>query len=144
MANIQRKYPSCPIVGVGGLIVDRDKVLLVKRENEPGKGLWSVPGGVLELGETVREGAKREIREETGIDVEFDRLLDVLDNIIYDEKGVICFHYVLVEFLGHPVGGSLAAATDVREARWFNLYELGSIATTRTLRRLIEKAGLGE
>lgn len=142
MPGVQRKYPPCPLTGVGGLIVDEDMVLVVKRENEPGRGLWSVPGGVLELGETTREGAQREIKEETGIDAELDRLLDVIDSITRDEKGVICYHYVLVEFLGHPVGGQLAAATDVKEAIWASLEDLNSLQTTRTLRRLIEKAGL--
>jgi len=108
MSQVQRKYPPCPLIGVGALVVDKDRILVVLRENEPGKGLWSVPGGVLELGETTLEGAKREIREETGVEAEFDRLLDVVDSITRDEKGVICYHYVLIEFLGHPVGGRLS------------------------------------
>lgn len=110
-------------------MVDKDRVLLVKRENEPGRGLWSVPGGVLEVGETVRNGAEREIKEETGVDTELDSLLDVIDSITRDEKGDICYHYVLVEFLGHPVGGTLSAATDVKEARWVGLDELGKLQT---------------
>ncbi len=142
MPQVQRKYPPCPLIGVGALVVDKDKILVVLRENEPGKGLWSVPGGVLELGETTLEGAKREIREETGVEAEFDRLLDVVDSITRDEKGVICYHYVLIEFLGHPVGGRLAAASDVRETLWVDLENLGNLKTTRTLRRLVDKAEL--
>jgi len=142
MSPVQRKYPPCPLIGVGALVVDQDKILVVKRDNEPSKGLWSVPGGVLELGETTLEGAKREIREETGVEAEFDRLLDVVDNITRDEKGVICYHYVLIEFLGHPVGGRLVAASDVREALWVDLENLDNLKTTRTLRRLVDKAEL--
>ncbi len=142
MSGIKRKYPPYPLVGVGALVVDGDKVLVVLRENEPGKGLWSVPGGLLELGETAREGARREILEETGVDVEFDRLLDVTDSITRDENGIICYHYVLIEFLGHPVGGKLGAASDVKEARWVGLGKIDDLKITRTLGRLVQKAEL--
>ena len=140
---MEREYPKHPIVGVGILIIkDRDKILLVKRENEPGKGRWSIPGGLLELGERVRDGAKREIKEETGLDVEIDRLIDVGENITYDENSRIRFHYVLVDFLGHPVGGSLKPDTDVKEARWVHLKEVDELPVTNTLKRLLAKANL--
>jgi len=142
MPGVQRRYPPCPLVGVGVLVVEGEKILLVKRESEPGKGRWSIPGGLLEIGELLRDGAKRETKEETGIDVEINDLLDVIDNIVRDEEGKVCYHYVLVDFLGHPVGGQLQPGTDVKEARWASIIELDDLTTTRTLRRLVEKAKL--
>ena len=142
MPDVQRRYPPCPLVGVGILIVEGENILLAKRENDPGKGRWSIPGGLLELGEPVRDGAKREAKEETGIDVEIEDLLDVIDNIIRDEEGKVCYHYVLVDFLGHPVGGQLQPGTDVKEAMWASIRELDTLNTTRTLKRLVEKAKL--
>ena len=94
---MQRKYPVCPLVGVGALIQRGDEFVVVKRENEPAKGLWSIPGGLLELGERIYDGVKREAKEETGLDVEINRLLDVIDNIVYDDNGIICYHYVLID-----------------------------------------------
>ena len=94
------------------------------------------------MGELLRDGAKREAKEETGIDVEIDDFLDVIDNIVCDEEGKVCYHYVLIDFLGHRVGGELQPGTDVKEARWASIQELDSLTTTRTLRRLLEKAKL--
>lgn len=136
---MQRKYPVCPLVGVGGLIKRGDEIVLVKRENEPEKGLWSIPGGLLELGETLQNGAKRETKEETGLDVKIDRLIDVFDNIVFDDDGRVCYHYVLVDYLCHPVGGELKAATDAGAIQWINMKEIGEIPTTRTLNRLLVK-----
>jgi ADP-ribose pyrophosphatase YjhB (NUDIX family) len=142
MPGVQRRYPPCPLVGVGVLVVEGDRILLVKRESDPGKGRWSIPGGLLEVGEPLRDGAKRETKEETGIDTEIDDLLDVIDNIVRDEEGKVCYHYVLIDFLGHQVGGQLQPGTDVREAQWASIHELDALTTTRTLRRLVEKAKL--
>ena len=88
---MSKKFPNRPFVGVGVLIKAGDYILLVKRSNEPNKGLWSIPGGMVELGEEVREATKREAKEETGLDIKVDSLLDVVDNIILDENGKI--HY---------------------------------------------------
>lgn len=137
----RRRYPTVPRVGVGGLITDGDRILVVKRENEPGKGLWSIPGGLLEVGETVQEGVKREIREETGLDVEVVELLDVVDNITCDEVGRVCFHYVLVDFLCRVTQGELTPDTDVKETQWIRIGDLEGIPTTRTLMRLLKKMG---
>ena len=92
--------------------------LLVKRLTDPGRGRWSFPGGLLELGENIREAAKREVREETGLDTEIDCLVDVEENITCDEDGKIRFHYMLVDFLDHPVGGTLLHNTDAADVRW--------------------------
>ena len=139
-----REYPTRPIVGVGILVRNEEKILLVRRENEPGKGRWSIPGGLLELGEKIQDGAKREIREETGLEVEIYRLIDVGENITYDRDCRIRFHYVLIDFLGHSVEGNLKADTDVKEAQYVNLKEVGGLPITNTLKRLLAKAALHE
>ncbi|MDQ1281613.1 MAG: 8-oxo-dGTP diphosphatase [Thermoproteota archaeon] len=136
---MQRRYPICPLVGVGGLIKRGDEIVLVRRENDPGKGLWSIPGGLLELGEMLSDGVKREVKEETGLDVEVDRLLDVCDNIVCDDEGRVCYHYVLVDYLCHPVGGELKADTDVGAAEWKKIGDLDGLPTTKTLNRILEK-----
>ena len=140
MPGVPRCYPPCPLIGVGVLVFDKDRVLLVKREQEPGKGRWSIPGGLLELGELLKEGARRETKEETGIDVDVDDLLDVIDNIVVDEWDKVSYHYVLIDYLGHRIGGTLVPGTDVKEARWATLEELDALSTTRTLQRLVQKA----
>jgi len=135
-----REYPDRPMVGVGALIEEGGRILLVRRRFEPGKGLWSIPGGLVELGEPVEEAVKREVREETGIDIELDGLLDVVDNIILDEDGRVRFHYVLVDYLAHPVGGSLdRSSREVRDIRWIELSRLNEYRVTKTLMRLLER-----
>jgi 8-oxo-dGTP diphosphatase len=141
---MQRRYPVCPLIGVGALIHRGGKIVVVKRENEPAKGLWSIPGGLLELGERVYDGVKREVMEETGLDVEIDRLLDVIDNIVYDDDGKICYHYVLIDYLCSSSQGDLKAATDVTEAQWIKLKDVNRLPTTKTLKRLLVKANLRE
>ncbi|MFQ6075652.1 MAG: NUDIX hydrolase [Candidatus Bathyarchaeia archaeon] len=139
---MRRKYPSRPLVGVGVLIRDGEKSLLVKRASEPSKGLWSIPGGLVELGERVKEAAMREVEEETGLDVEIDRLLDVIDNIIRDDEGKVLYHYIIVDFLGHPVGGELKIASDVADARWVRANEIKQYKITRTLTRLLKRMAI--
>jgi 8-oxo-dGTP diphosphatase len=140
MPDVPRRYPPCPLIGVGVLVFDKGRVLLVKREQEPGKGRWSIPGGLLEVGEPLKNGARRETKEETGIDVDVDDLLDVIDNIVVDEQDKVSYHYVLIDYLGHRIGGTLVPGTDVKEARWATLEELDALSTTRTLQRLVQKA----
>ncbi len=134
---MHREYPVCPVVGVGALIKNGDEIVIVRRENEPGKGLWSIPGGLLELGEKVHDGVKREAKEETGLDVEIDGLLDVVDSIVYDDDGRIRYHYVLIDYLCHRASGDLRAATDVKEVQWIKLKELDKFPTTKTLKKLL-------
>jgi len=136
-----REYPKAPLVGVGAVVLNGDEVLLVRRKHEPGKGLWSIPGGLVELGERLRDAVKREILEETGIEVEVGGLLDVMDNIVTDRDGKVRFHYVLVDFLAEPKGGSPKAAEDAEEAGWFKKGELKPGDLTRTAARLLEKIG---
>ncbi|MBS7645362.1 MAG: NUDIX hydrolase [Candidatus Bathyarchaeia archaeon] len=135
-----REYPARPMVGVGALIMEDNRILLVKRRFEPGRGLWSIPGGLVELGEPVEEAVKREVREETGIEVELDGLLDVVDNIIFDEDGRVRFHYVLIDYLAHPVGGALSRSSrEVVDLRWIEVNRVSRYRVTKTLKRLIDK-----
>src|SRR5512136_1446074 len=123
-----REYPDRPIVGVGAVIVEKHagvaRVLLVKRGAPPLNGEWSLPGGVVELGETLRAAAEREVREETGLIVKADEVLEVLDRIIPGQDGSPQYHYVLVDFLCTVHGGKLRAGGDAADARWANDREL--------------------
>ena len=111
-----RQYPERPIVGVGAVIVDAGSVVLVRRRYEPLAGRWSLPGGTLELGETLATGAAREIREETGLLVEVGPVIEVFDRIMLDEQRRVRYHFVLVDYLCRPVGGTLMSGSDVDDA----------------------------
>jgi mutator protein MutT len=141
---VRRIYPEYPLIGVGALIVEKDKVLLVKRASEPGFGLWSIPGGVLKVGETLEEALIREVEEETGIKVKVQNLLDVLDLIIKDENGRVKYHYVLVDYLAKPLNGSIRPSSETPEVRWIKIEDVEKYPITRTLRRLLRKLKGGE
>lgn len=111
-----RLYPSRPIVGVGGVIIDAGRVVLIKRRFEPLAGQWSLPGGTLEVGETLEAGTAREMLEETGLVVEVGPVIDVFDRILLDAERKVRYHFVLIDYLCAPRGGTLAAASDVTEA----------------------------
>jgi len=116
---MKRKYPDVPLVGVGAIIVEGERVLLVKRGHAPLAGEWSIPGGVLEVGETLREAVVREALEETGLTVEAADLLGVYDRVLRDADERTMYHYVLIDFLCRRVGGELQAAGDAEDVRWF-------------------------
>jgi len=116
---MKREYPDAPLVGVGAIIIEGGKVLLVKRGHPPLEGEWSIPGGVLEIGEMLREAAVREAAEETGLKVETADLLGVYDRLLRDGSGRVRYHYVLVDFLCRRVSGDAHAAGDADEVRWF-------------------------
>lgn len=140
MKSDRREYPSFPKVGVGGLVIDKDKLLLIKRAYEPSSGLWSIPGGLLEVGEELEEAVAREIEEETGIKVEVKELLGVFNFVIRDEAGKVKYHYVLIDFLAKPVGGKLRPSRETLDARWVSLKDIEKYSLTRTTRRLISRA----
>jgi ADP-ribose pyrophosphatase YjhB (NUDIX family) len=121
---MKRKYPDQPIVGVGGIIFLDDRVLLVKRGTEPAYGQWSVPGGVVLPGETLKEAVVREVFEETHLEVEVLALAKILDRIFRDPDGRLAYHYVLVDFLCRHTGGVLKPDSDALDARFVSLEDL--------------------
>jgi len=124
---MQREFPEHPLIGVGAIIIEDDRAVLVKRAHPPIQGQWSIPGGVLEVGELVRKAAVREAREETGLIVEPGELLGVFDRVLRDAEGRVQYHYVLIDFLCRVVGGQLHAASDAAEVRWFKRDELPAL-----------------
>jgi 8-oxo-dGTP diphosphatase len=125
---MKREYPESPVVGVGAIIIEQDRVVLVRRAHPPSSGEWSIPGGVLEVGETLRQGAAREALEETGLTVEVGAMLGVYDRIVRDADGRTRYHYVLVDFLCRTIDGELRAAGDAAEARWFTRAEASQLS----------------
>jgi len=121
---MSREYPDRPLLGVGGVVVHEGRVLLVKRASEPLKGEWSIPGGLVELGEKLLDAVKREVLEETGLMVEPGEVLELFDSIWHDADGRCQYHYVLVDYLCQVTSGTLQAATDVSEVRWSSEAEL--------------------
>jgi len=111
-----RRYPPRPVVGVGAVIVDEGRVVLIKRKYEPLAGQWSLPGGTLEIGESLEAGVAREMREETGLEVAVGPVVDVFDRILLDTDGRVRYHFVLIDYLCRPIGGSLVAGSDVADA----------------------------
>ena len=142
---MKRDYPERPLIGVGAVIVSQGRVVVVRRGHEPLKGEWSIPGGVLEIGETLRAGAAREALEETGLVVEAGEVLEVLDRIVRDKEGRIQFHYVLIDFLCRVTGGELRAGEDADEARWLSAEELDEFpiadSAAEVLRKGLKKIG---
>jgi ADP-ribose pyrophosphatase YjhB (NUDIX family) len=136
----KREYPDRPIVGVGAVIVDQGRVLLVKRGSPPLLGEWSLPGGVVELGETLRGAAEREAREETGLTVKAGEVLEVLDRIVPDKDGAPQYHYVLIDFLCVVHGGKLHAGSDAGDACWAGKGELGKFKLEKPAIEVIRKA----
>jgi 8-oxo-dGTP diphosphatase len=143
---VRREYPEAPIVGVGAVVIDGTKVLLVLRGNEPLKGEWSLPGGAVELGETLQQGVVREVLEETGLVVVPAGIVEVLDRITQDEilpdgaSGRVRYHYVLVDFVCHVTGGALREGSDADEVRWVAREKLGEYHLAPITVRVIEKA----
>ena len=136
---MSREYPDSPLVGVGAVIVGDNRVLLIRRGQAPLLGEWSLPGGVLECGETLREATVREAREETGLIVETGELLGVYERVIRSEDGRVRYHYVLIDFWCRAIAGDLQAGSDAAEVRWFARSELDGLNLPRDTRDVIEK-----
>ena len=137
---MKRKYPDHPIIGVGGIIFQQDQVLLVKRGKEPALGQWSIPGGVVCTGETLREAVVREVFEETHLKVEVLALAKVLERIFRDPEGRVAYHYVLVDFLCRPLGGELKSDSDAQDARFVSLKDLPSFGIAPITLEVIHRA----
>jgi 8-oxo-dGTP diphosphatase len=142
---LQREFPDAPIVGIGGVVVDQGRVLLVQRGREPSKGKWSLPGGMLELGESLEEGVRREVAEETGLEVEAVELVELIDRVLREpgaEGERVRYHYVIADYLCRVVGGSLQAGSDAAAVRWVERAEWNShsvLALDPITVRVIEK-----
>jgi 8-oxo-dGTP diphosphatase len=132
--NVRREYPEAPIVAVGAIILEGGRIVLVRRGNEPSLGLWTFPGGAVELGEPIREAVRREALEETGLVVDVGPVFTVIDNVVPGEQGRTRYHYVIIDFLARPVGGTLQAGSDVDGVCWASLADLEGLEMT-------EKAG---
>ena len=125
---------------MGAVVIDGDRVLLVKRGQEPLKGAWSLPGGVVEIGETLHAALSREVREETGLDVEIGAVVEVLDRISRDAGGRVEYHYVIVDYVCRIAGGSLACASDAEDARWVSRGDLAQYNLTATAAAVVQRA----
>jgi ADP-ribose pyrophosphatase YjhB (NUDIX family) len=136
---MKRDYPERPIIGVGAVIVRDGHVLLVRRATEPLKGEWSVPGGALELGEKLRDGAVREALEETGLQVEAGEVLDVFDSIFTDDDGRTQYHYVLIDFLCRPLSGEAVAGSDVSEVLWATESDVAGMDLRASIAQVVRK-----
>jgi 8-oxo-dGTP diphosphatase len=137
--STKREYPETPLVGVGAIIIQGNQVVLVKRGHAPLQGKWSIPGGVLEIGETLRKAAIREAFEETGLSIEPGELLGVFERVLPDEEGRMKYHYVLIDFLCRRVAGELTAGDDADEVRWFRRDELAALELARETEEVILK-----
>ena len=127
------------MIGVGAIIIQNGKILIVRRGSEPGKGKWSVPGGLVELGETVEQTVVREVKEECGLDVEVDELIDVVDSMTFDENGKLKYHFVILDFFVKIKGGELRPGNDAKEALWVPLEEVEKYDLTKTFREFLKR-----
>ncbi len=137
---MKREYPEQPIVGVGAVVFQDNDILLVKRGQPPAMGIWAIPGGVLNLGEKLRDGVAREVLEECMITIEVGDIIDVIDAVIRDDKGAIQFHYVLCDFLAEYKTGQVQPASDVLDANWFKYGEVLALNTTRGTQKVVKRA----
>jgi mutator protein MutT len=135
-----RRYPERPIVGVGAVIVDGDRVVLVKRAHEPLKGEWSLPGGTVEVGETLAEAVAREVREETGLNVHVGPLVEVLDRVHRDRDERVEYHFVLLDYRCTVVSGTLTYGSDASDVCWATKNELTRFGLSDAARRVVAKA----
>jgi 8-oxo-dGTP diphosphatase len=131
---MKRLYPDQPVVGVGAVIIRCNKIALIKRGNEPARGKWTIPGGLVELAESPEQAVVREAKEETGLGVENPALVDVVSNVDYDEQGKVKYDYVIIEYLVHVVAGNAEADSDAAELRWVPFDEVEKLDLTASFR----------
>ncbi|MBE0512664.1 NUDIX hydrolase [Candidatus Bathyarchaeota archaeon] len=136
---MKRLYPNQPIIGVGAVIIRNGKILLEKRKSEPGRGKWTIPGGLVELGESAEQTVMREVREETNLEVEQPKLIDVVNNVTLDEDGRIKYHFLIVDYFVKLKGGKLKAADDAAELRWVRFSEVENYDLTRSFREFFQR-----
>lgn len=138
--TVRREYPERPLVGVGGVVIRDERTLLIRRGSAPLEGEWSIPGGMLELGETILEGVRRELLEETAIEVRVLDLIEVFERVTRDEAGKLKYHFVILDYLCEAVRGEAQAGSDVTAVAWARESELSKYSLTPTATRVIQKA----
>lgn len=138
----RREYPTRPIAGVGVMIRDGERYLLIKRAANPDKGLWSVPGGLVEVGERIEKAALREALEETCLEVELVKRLGVVDKIEFDDKGEVYYHFVIIQYLADVRGGEMCPMDDALEAEWVTLDQLKDYELTNSLKDFLIEIGM--
>ena len=137
---MKRSYPTRPLVGVGAVIRKGRRVVIVRRSAPPMKNQWSIPGGLVEVGETLRQAVAREAREETGLMVKVGKLLEVFERILPGARGRTKYHFVLLDYLCRPLRGKLRAGSDAARARWITARELGRVRIAESAKRVIRRA----
>ncbi len=142
ITEADRRYPKRPLVGVGAIILDGGRILMAQRGKAPLMGWWSLPGGALEAGELLADAVRREVREETGLEVEPLRVFEIFERIIRDAAGEPEYHYVLIDYLCRVTGGELQAGDDVCQVKWMRLEELQDLEITEGTLGVIERAFL--
>jgi ADP-ribose pyrophosphatase YjhB (NUDIX family) len=138
--SIERQYPKRPFASVAACVLKGERILVIKRATQPSKGLWSVPGGVVELGETIQDTAKRELNEECGIEIEVGEVFNVENLIVPDERGRVQFHYVVTYLIAHYVSGEAHPDSDAQEVRWATPEELENLDMNPVVRKNMLKA----
>ena len=138
--TVRREYPERPIVGVGGVVIHNERALLIRRGSAPLEGEWSIPGGMLEIGETLLEGVQRELLEETAIEVKVLDLIEVFERVNRDEGDRWKYHFVILDYLCEAVRGEALAGSDVTDVAWARESELSEYSLTPTAVRVIQKA----
>jgi len=139
-SDISREYPPCPLVGVGALIVDEGRIVLIKRGREPAKGEWSVPGGLVNVGESLRDAVSREALEETGLKVQIEALVELVERILHDDEGQTRYHYVIADYRCRAVGGYLRAGSDASDVLWVHQDDLHRFGLAPITIEIIRKA----
>jgi len=139
-APIKREYPDAPRVGVGAVVLHEDRVLLVRRGGRPSPGKWSLPGGLVELGETTAEAVRREIAEECGCDIRVVGICGVIDRVVHDAEGRVRYHYVLIDYLAYPASVAITAGSDAADACWYPVDRIEELDVTEGLLDMIRRA----
>lgn len=137
---ITREFPDAPRVGVGAVVLHEGRVLLVRRGGRPSAGKWSLPGGLVELGETTAEAVRREIAEECGCDIRLVGVCGVIDRIVRDAEDRVRYHYVLVDYLAYPASASITAGSDAADACWYPVDRIDELDVTEGLLDMIHRA----
>lgn len=137
-----REFPERPVVGVGGVVIENGRALLIRRGSEPLKGQWSIPGGTLELGETLESGVARELAEETGLDVRVLEMIEAFERIFPEDGRTPRYHFVILDYLCERAGGTARAGSDVTDVAWAREEELAAYRLTPTATRVLQKAFL--